>query len=430
MKIKIQKTCFLLFTLFIALVGSNNAQAQQVKKVKAWVVGYEMTFDMPKKDSESMTEEEKQLVAMMELGKAMSGVKEGESLLKAYVTSDKMRVEQKGIISSVQISNFQDSSSYTLHAETKTAYRTALATPKLSTEMSGDSLIILNSADAKMRFTDETTEIAGFTCKKALMGMQVGDIEQDVTIWYAEKLPKLVWGEYGYLDDIPGMALKISTNTSGMDVGINASFLKEELVDDTLFTIPADYTIEEDSFASEDYEAATDSTAEAAEDYELAEGYRWTDDGELWGVEDDEGNVIVEPRYHDRYGYHAGLAPVSRDGKFGVINKIGKEIIPLEYEGAFVADEDRIWAMKDGLYALIDTTNKVITPPNYQTGSLFVNGIAYVQKGEKFGFVDKSGKVVIPFIYDEAEIFLDGTSRVKKGDEEFYIDSKGQRVQF
>lgn len=420
----------MLTLLAIGLTGFNRLRAQEIKKVKAWVVGYDIAFDMPKKDSESMTEEEKQMIAMMELGKAMSGTKEGEHLLKAYVTESKMRIEQKGIISSVQISNLEDSSSYNLYAESKTASRTAMATAKINTEMVGDSMVVVNAADAKVRLTDEIAEIAGFTCKKALLGMTVGDVTQDITIWYAEKLPKLFWGEYSYLEDVPGMALKIFTNTNGMDVGIKATSIKETLVDDTLFTIPTDYIIEDSFDFSDDSAVAVDSIVEEKEDYELAEGYHWTDDGELWGVEDDEGNVIVEPRYHDRYGYSAGLAPVSRDGLFGVIDKSGREIIPLTYDGAFIASEDRIWAMKDGLYALIDTTNKVITPPSYQTGSLFVDGVAYVQKGEKFGFVDKNGKVVVPFIYDEAEIFLDGTARVKKGEEEFYIDSKGQRVQF
>ncbi|MDM8177343.1 MULTISPECIES: WG repeat-containing protein [Olivibacter] len=429
MKKTLQRGLFLLVGLFFCPIGFNSVQAQEIKKVKAWVVGYDIAFDMPRKDSETMTEEEQQMVAMMELGKAMSGAKEGEPLLKAYVTANKMRIEQKGIVSSVQISNLEDSISYNLYAETETAYRTALATPKVSTEMKGDSMIVVSSADGKLRFSDETMEIHGFSCKKAILEMNVGDVKQDMTIWYAEKLPKLFWGEYDYLEKIPGMALKISTNTNGMDVGIKAASVKEELVDDTLFTIPAHYTIE-DSFDLSGDTAAVDSTVEAEEDYELAEGYHWTDDGELWGIEDDAGNVIVEPRYHDRYGYRAGLAPVSRDDKFGVVDKTGKEIIPLEYEGIFVADADRLWAMRDGLYALIDTTNKVIVQPSYQTGSLFVDGVAYVQKGEKIGFIDKNGKVVVPFIYDEAEIFIDGKAWVKKGEEEFYIDSKGQRVQF
>src|SRR5690606_4815062 len=192
--------------------------AQEIKKVKAWVVGYDIAFDMPRKDSETMTEEEQQMVAMMELGKAMSGAKEGEPLLKAYVTANKMRIEQKGIVSSVQISNLEDSISYNLYAETETAYRTALATPKVSTEMKGDSMIVVSSADGKLRFSDETMEIHGFSCKKAILEMNVGDVKQDMTIWYAEKLPKLFWGEYDYLEKIPGMALKISTNTNGMDV--------------------------------------------------------------------------------------------------------------------------------------------------------------------------------------------------------------------
>jgi len=420
-------------TLIISTFSFKTMQAQVIKKVKAWKVDYDMAFEMPKKNSEQMTEDEKKLVAMMELGKAMSGTKEGEPVLRAYVTETRMRVEQKGLIASVQVSNLEDSSSYNIYAPTKTAYKIPLATPKISTEMQGDSMVVISTTDADLRLTEETSNIAGFECKKALLGVTVGEVTQDITIWYAEDLPKLFWGEYSYLEDVPGMALQISTDTNGMSVGIKAGSLKEELVDDTLFTVPVDYTIEEGfAYSGADDEASADTPsaaeAEAVEDYELAEGYSWTDDGELWGVEDTDGNVIVEPRYHDRYGYVAGLAPVSRDGKYGVINKIGKELVPMQYEDAFIASESRIWVKKDGFYGLIDTANKVILEPIYQTGSLFVDGLAFTQKDEKYGFVNESGKVIIPFVYDKAEVFIDGEAWVKKGEEEFYINKEGKKV--
>lgn len=420
-------------TLFISTFGFKTLRSQEIKKVKAWKVDYDMAFEMPKKNSEQMTEDEKGLVAMMELGKAMSGAKEGEPILRAYVTETRMRVEQKGLIASVQVSNLEDSSSYNIYAPTKTAYKVPLATPKVSTEMQGDSMVVISTADADLRLTEETSNIAGFKCKKALLGVTVGEVTQDITIWYTEDLPKLFWGEYSYLEDVPGMALQISTNTNGMSVGIKAGSLKEELVDDTLFTVPADYTIEEGfAYSGTDDEASTDTAlsveAETVEDYDLAEGYSWTDDGELWGVDDAEGNVIVEPRYQDRYGYVAGLAPVSRDGKYGVINKIGRELVPMQYEDAFIASERSIWVKKDGLYRLIDTANNVILEPIYQTGSLFAEGLAYAREGEKYGFVNENGKVIIPFVYDKAEVFIDGEAWVKKGEEEFYINKEGKKV--
>lgn len=407
--------------------------AQESKKVKAWVIHYDFAFDIPDKKVEEMTSEEKQMMAMMELGKAFSGGEEGEALIKAYVTEQAMRVEQGGLIHSIQISNLLDSTSYNLYAATKTAYRVPLASPKISTDMVGDSLMVVSSADAKIRFTDDTMKIAGYLCKKALMGVSVGDTSQDVNIWYAEGLPKLFWGEYDYLEEIPGLAMKISTQTAGMGLGVKVSSVEEALVDDTLFNVPADYTIEDGFGFSTEEDAADIYPAEEMEadsaDYELAAGYYWTDDGELWGVEDENGKVIVEPRYHDRYGYTAGLAPVSRDGLFGVVDKMGRELVPLQYDGAFVASENRIWVMKDGLYGLIDTDNHTIIPASYQTGSLFSDGLAFVQKEEKYGFVDEKGKVVIPFLYDEAAIFFDGRAWVKQGEEEFYINKEGKRIE-
>lgn len=408
----------------------NGAQAQETKKVKAWVVNYEMALDLPKKNTDELSDEDKKMIAMMELGKALSGAEEGRPLLKAYVTSNNMRVEQGGLLSSVQVSNLTDSTSYTLDSSSKIAYRVPLASPKISTEMVGDSLVVVSSADGKLRFTDDTITIANYICKKALMSISMGDNTQDIIIWYAENLPKLFWGEYDYLENIPGLPMKVSTLTHGMEVGIKVTSLSEELVDDALFRVPANYTVEDQlgELSEEELDTATTERVNVEEDFALAEGYHWTDDGELWGIEDDEGNVLVEPSYHDRFGYRFGLAPVSYNDRFGIINKVGKEIIPLEYEGAFVASESRIWIMKDSLYALIDTTNKMILSPLFQTGSFFVDGLAFAQRDEKYGFIDENGKEVIPFIYDDADVFVDGKAWVRQGEEEFYIDKNGNKA--
>jgi len=239
-------TAYLLFLAGLLISANfNSARAQEIKKVKAWIVNYEIAFDLPKKNTDELSDEDKKMIAMMELGRALSGTEEGKPLLKAYVTSSNMRVEQGGLLSSVQLSNLTDSISYTLDSSSKTAYRVPLASPKVSAEMVGDSLVVVSSADGKIRFTDDTTTIAGHVCRKALMAMEVGDNTQDIIIWYAENLPKLFWGEYDYLEKIPGLTMKVSTLTHGMEVGMKVTSLSEELVDDELFNVPADYTMED-----------------------------------------------------------------------------------------------------------------------------------------------------------------------------------------
>ena len=423
--------CLLPLVYFYVQANFNTVRAQGTNREKAWVVDYEVVFDLPKRDAHELTYEDKQMIAMMELGKAMSGADQGKSVLKAYVTPTHIRVEQGGLLSTIQVSNIMDSTSFLLDSASKVAYRSPLASPKISSDMVGDSLVVISSADREWYFSDDTLTIAGHLCKKAVMRISAGYEAQDMIIWYAENMPKLFWGEYDYLEDIPGLAMRIATVQHGMEIGVQVRDIHEESVDAALFEVPADYTVygnEYTGFGEVNDDAVTYVDSVAADDFDLAEGLHWTDNGELWGIEDDAGKVLIEPRYHDRFGYRFGLAPVSRDGKFGIINKEGKELIPLQYENAFVASEDRIWVMKDGLYALIDTTGKEILPAIYVAGSTFSDGLAYAQKGEKYGFIDKQGKIVIPFIYDDVDGFLDGSAWVKQGKEDFYIDKNNKRL--
>ena len=66
-----------------------------------------------------------------------------------------------------------------------------------------------------------------------------------------------------------------------------------------------------------------------------------------------------------RYGFSEGLCGVEKDGKWGFIDKTGKEVVPFIYD-------DVNW---------------------------FGEGLSEVKKDGKYGFINKTGEVVIPFIY-------------------------------
>ena len=61
------------------------------------------------------------------------------------------------------------------------------------------------------------------------------------------------------------------------------------------------------------------------------------------------------------------LYKVCHKGKWGYIDKTGREVIPCKYDDAFNFCED----------------------------------LAKVKKSGKYGFIDKTGREVVPFIYDE-----------------------------
>ncbi|ULT27928.1 hypothetical protein KUH03_15700 [Sphingobacterium sp. E70] len=68
--------------------------------------------------------------------------------------------------------------------------------------------------------------IAGLSCKKATFNLAGSkDKQTEITVWYAENLPKLYWGTYDYLEKVPGAALSIGAE----GLGIKRRKLKKSL---------------------------------------------------------------------------------------------------------------------------------------------------------------------------------------------------------
>ena len=91
----------------------------------------------------------------------------------------------------------------------------------------------------------------------------------------------------------------------------------------------------------------------------------------LWGLYDRSGRVVVACQYDHIDYLHNGLAAVKKDGRTGVIDSRGREVIPVA--------EDRFGG----------------ETPIPQTRNLFILNI-----DDRFGAVDSLGNTVIPFEYD------------------------------
>lgn len=99
--------------------------------------------------------------------------------------------------------------------------------------------------------------------------------------------------------------------------------------------------------------------------------FRVQNDKELWGLCDRSGRVVIACQYESLDYPHNGLATLKKDGRTGVIDSRGREVIPVA--------EDRFGGKT----------------PYPQTRNLFV-----LEKGGHFGAVDSLGNTVIPFEYD------------------------------
>jgi hypothetical protein len=94
------------------------------------------------------------------------------------------------------------------------------------------------------------------------------------------------------------------------------------------------------------------------------------------------------------------FSKVVLNGKSGLINQIGKEIVPVKYDYIKPFKGMTLVALHSK-WGFIDSTGEEIIPPKYESAGDFQEGLAAVQLAGKFGFIDKHGKEVIPFMYDE-----------------------------
>jgi hypothetical protein len=136
----------------------------------------------------------------------------------------------------------------------------------------------------------------------------------------------------------------------------------------------------------------------------------WDETSKKYGFKDAKGKVIVAPKYDTIQSFKDDVAVVGKkvtysDYQYGLINKAGKEIVPLIYEIVYT-DAGIIVVQSQNKYGFIDKAGKKLTPLKYNNVWGFSDGIAGVElydreKGiGKWGFVDNTGKMVIPIKYD------------------------------
>lgn len=133
---------------------------------------------------------------------------------------------------------------------------------------------------------------------------------------------------------------------------------------------------------------------------------------------------------------------------FGYYNTITKTYLPLIYNETGDFQEGLAAVMANGKWGVIDKSGKQIVPFKYDMINTFHNGLASVFIGDqstgigKWGYIDKNGKEVVPCKYDYVDFwFSDGMARVRIGDYNIidgtydldninvgYIDTTGQEV--
>ena len=150
--------------------------------------------------------------------------------------------------------------------------------------------------------------------------------------------------------------------------------------------------------------------------------------------------------YDNLSEFRDGLAEVRRDGKNGVVNNSGLEIVPcgmydvsyndnLGYAKIIVRDKIQ---SNTSLSGFVDKLGKTIIPPIYSSIDPFHQGVAkFYQSGcgakdAHWGFVNAHGNEIVSCRYSDAHDFNEGLAAVRKPLAEGwgwgFIDSTGKEV--
>ena len=180
--------------------------------------------------------------------------------------------------------------------------------------------------------------------------------------------------------------------------------------------------------------------------------------GGRWGIVGD-GRVLVPPSLEDVGGCGHGLIPFKRGGRWGYLDRTGREVMPPAYDeadefgkdGLAVVTEDGrdgyldtrgYWRMTvrfdalapssdgrgrariGGLWHVIDLDGNVVSE-GFDEILPFMSGMARVARDGQLAYIDPDGRVLGDAWFDEALPYADGLAPVQRGDEWFLLDARG-----
>ncbi|MBC9913486.1 WG repeat-containing protein [Chitinophaga varians] len=119
----------------------------------------------------------------------------------------------------------------------------------------------------------------------------------------------------------------------------------------------------------------------------------------LKGMKDTLGEVIV-PAEYDTIGEFfmtEALAVVSKQGKWGYMNRRGVEVVPCVYDRADDFEYAYGTVTLDGKFGVVDQNGQTIIPTVYDDGHLLDHDLFAVKQGDEWAILDASGEVLLPF---------------------------------
>ncbi len=138
--------------------------------------------------------------------------------------------------------------------------------------------------------------------------------------------------------------------------------------------------------------------------------------------------------YDEVSGFYDGYSWVRLGDKYGIINRKGKIILPIEYDNSgnrsmeYLYSEGLFMVEKAGKFGFVDTRGQIVIPLIYQSAQHCTEGLIPVQRDGMWGFINKKGEEAIPFVFQLASFFEWGRAEVVYNGEVYKINPDGDCV--
>lgn len=140
------------------------------------------------------------------------------------------------------------------------------------------------------------------------------------------------------------------------------------------------------------------------------------------------GDFVIKPKYQKAWTMNdKGYAIVKKNGKLGVINSLGKKVIPTSYKKVYLNDGKFVGAnaMKCVVY---DSTGKKIKRIVGRARDGYHDGVLVVQRTGRYATYDTRGNKTLPYKYKGLRPFENGVSACQKARTITIIDTYGDTL--
>jgi hypothetical protein len=149
-----------------------------------------------------------------------------------------------------------------------------------------------------------------------------------------------------------------------------------------------------------------------------------------WGYIDLMGQVVVDFQYDHAERYHRQHAVVIKEGRRGLLNKDGMELLAPTYNGfdflpntdssLYLTHKNQQWK------GAIDTLGQLIFPTQYkQVATYKEDRVAVQDTTGRWGFLDRMGRVVVPIEQRRVRNYKEGRAAFLKGHQWGFYDLDG-----